>query len=70
MWEKEFIEGAHVRCVTGWHTGEDTNSFEITFVHITDPSERYPRYDIWNAATNEFIEGSYLNNGSWEPIWD
>jgi hypothetical protein len=69
MWEKEFIEGAHVRCKTGWINGEDTNSFEITFVCGVD-SESYPRYDIWNATTNEWYEGCYLQNGEWEPIWE
>lgn len=70
MWEKEFTEGAHVRCVSGWHKGEDVNSFEIVFVHGRDHSEEYPRYDIWNATTNEYYEGCYLQNGSWEPIWE
>jgi hypothetical protein len=25
MWEKEFIEGVHIRCVTGW-TCEEANN--------------------------------------------
>ena len=69
MWEKEFMEGVHIRCVTGWTCEEANNQFEIVFVRDRNIPERYPRYDIYNELTNEFIEGCYLNNGSWEPIF-
>ena len=70
MWEKEFIEGVHIRCVTGWTCEEANNRFEITFVNGRDVNECYPRYDIYNPNTNEWYEGCYLNNGSWSPIFE
>lgn len=53
----------------------ELNSFIIEYVHDLSSKgrgyfelEEYPRYDISNIMTNEYVRGCYLHNGSWELI--